>query len=194
MMRHKGFTLIELMIVVAVLGVIVTLAAPSMYEFILLQRLKSVNAQLNSDLQFARSEGASRNLPMNVRFEERNGASTCYVIYTGLVGTCNCLRTPVCSASGTEVRTVVHPANLRVRVAPANVLLPSGDLPNIIIFDPNNLSMNVTSADIVIRYPVDFAVETSIDTARTLRTVVTPAGRPTVCGPAGSTLGQTRCP
>lgn len=56
MRRVLGLTLIELMITIAVVGVLLALAAPSFYEFMLVQRLKGVNAELVTDLQLARSE------------------------------------------------------------------------------------------------------------------------------------------
>ena len=58
--RQRGFTLIELMVVVAVLGTLVMLVAPSFRDMILMQRLRGINAQVTTDMQFARSEAVSR--------------------------------------------------------------------------------------------------------------------------------------
>ncbi|MBL0296209.1 MAG: hypothetical protein IPQ21_03190 [Betaproteobacteria bacterium] len=64
----RPLTLVELMVVVAVVAIVLTLAAPSFRDFILLQRLKGINAQLVTDLQFARSEAVARGTLMRVQF------------------------------------------------------------------------------------------------------------------------------
>mgnify|MGYP003435327453 CR=1 FL=1 len=56
----RGLTIIELMIVVAVLGVLIALVAPSMRGMISTQRVRGVNAGLVTDLQYARGEAARR--------------------------------------------------------------------------------------------------------------------------------------
>ncbi|HRC39206.1 MAG TPA: prepilin-type N-terminal cleavage/methylation domain-containing protein, partial [Rubrivivax sp.] len=48
---QAAFTLVELMIAIAVVAVVLVLAAPSFRELIEMQRLRSVNAQLVTDLQ-----------------------------------------------------------------------------------------------------------------------------------------------
>lgn len=62
--RHHaehGFTLAELMIAIAILGIILGIAVPSMQSFILSQRISSASFELNSDLLYARSEATKRN-------------------------------------------------------------------------------------------------------------------------------------
>lgn len=65
-MRHatqhveQGFTLIELMITVAVLAITVALAAPSFKDLLAAQRLRSVAYDMTSDLVLARSEAVKR--------------------------------------------------------------------------------------------------------------------------------------
>ena len=59
--KQNGFTLAELMTVIAVLGIIVGIAVPSMQSFILNQRVRSASFDLNSDLLYARSEATKRN-------------------------------------------------------------------------------------------------------------------------------------
>ncbi len=61
MNRSHGFTIPELMLVVAVLGIAVTIAVPNMNAFILNNRLTSQLNMLASSLALARSEAIKRN-------------------------------------------------------------------------------------------------------------------------------------
>lgn len=61
MSKEKGFTLIELMIAIAILGVIVGLAAPAMGDFLIRQRVSSQANELMLALAFARSEAVKSN-------------------------------------------------------------------------------------------------------------------------------------
>lgn len=61
MQRTRGFTLIELMMAIALLGIIATLAAPSMANFVIRQRVSSQANELMLSLAFARSEAIKRN-------------------------------------------------------------------------------------------------------------------------------------
>lgn len=59
--KQHGFTLAELMTAIAILGIILGIAVPSMQSFILNQRVRSASFDLNSDLLYARSEATKRN-------------------------------------------------------------------------------------------------------------------------------------
>ena len=61
MQRFRGFTLIELLMAVALLGIIATLAAPSMTNFVIRQRVSSQANEMMLSLAFARSEALKRN-------------------------------------------------------------------------------------------------------------------------------------
>lgn len=57
---QQGFTLLELMVVIALSALVVGLAAPAMDQFVARQRLRSASYDLMSDLTLARSESLKR--------------------------------------------------------------------------------------------------------------------------------------
>ncbi len=58
--RHAGFTLIETMLVVAVLGIVLGLAIPNAMRFFNGQRIRGVRASLMADMAYARSLAIAR--------------------------------------------------------------------------------------------------------------------------------------
>src|SRR5450830_1885053 len=58
---QQGFTMAELLIVLAIVGILASLAAPSFSQFIKSQRIKSMATDLNASLSLARSEAVKRN-------------------------------------------------------------------------------------------------------------------------------------
>ena len=58
--RSQGFTLIELLVTVAILGIVAVIAAPSMQNFVLNNRIRAQTAALTSSLAFARTEAITR--------------------------------------------------------------------------------------------------------------------------------------
>lgn len=58
---QQGFTLTELLIAVAIIGILAGLAAPSFSDLIKSQRVKSMASDLNASLTLARSEAIKRN-------------------------------------------------------------------------------------------------------------------------------------
>ncbi len=58
--RDRGFTLVELMVTIAVFAIIVSLAVPSMQQMISSQRVRAVASDIASDLVIARNEAVKR--------------------------------------------------------------------------------------------------------------------------------------
>jgi type IV fimbrial biogenesis protein FimT len=191
--RHRGFTLVELMVVVALIVVLISLSAPSIRRLIDTQRVNSTNSQLVTDLQFARSEAASRNALVRVTFGS-NATVSCYTIYTynpniaSNLSRCDCLASPVCAVAGsTEIRTTRVPSDTGVKVTvPAN-------RPDEFAFDPVTGSLYKIPSDKEWD-PLDrFIVNTRISDELALRTMMAISGRPTVCAPPLSKMRTPAC-
>lgn len=64
--RARGFTLVEMAVVVGVLVLVVGLLAPSFVEFLASQQAKALSQDLVSDLLLARNEALKRNVNVAV--------------------------------------------------------------------------------------------------------------------------------
>lgn len=189
---QRAFTLVELIVAIAVIGVVLALALPSFFDYLLVQRLKSVNAQLVTDLMLARSEAVSRGTILRVNFGGDSN-TTCYTLYvnrydasTGVRCNCTLGAGAACGSSSAEVRTTQVARNLGVRVQ-----VPSGDSAVGFNHVTGSLIGIPTDQGVI---PVDtFTVETSINGGRLLRTTLGKTGRVTVCSVGGANLGAPAC-
>ena len=64
--RNRGFTLMELLITLAVVAIVASLAVPSFQNMIATQRVRSAANDLATALNFARSEAVKRNRVVTV--------------------------------------------------------------------------------------------------------------------------------
>ncbi len=210
----RAFTLVELMIVVALLAIVLTLAAPSFRDMIEMQRLRGTNAELVTDVQLARSEAASRGEVVAIAFNPNAAGGTCYTVQTwpdsvpppqlGGVA-CDCAQPAGsrCVAPMREIRTVVVASNTRVRVEPVAATPPPPDpstaAVETVLFNPATGGIqayaNAPGGGGMTEVNQAWA-ETSLQRAGTppkLRTMVGRTGRPSVCSPGGLVSGVTPC-
>lgn len=178
--RAHGFTLIELMVVVALTAIVIGLVGPSMRELLAVKRVQSINAEMMTDLQYARTEAVRRNQSVVVQFQS-NGTMTCYVVtaISAAVGKCNCLETPgsACKAGWEEIKTVQIPRTADVTLA------ASSSMSTLVRFE----KLAGTSL------PGDFQVDVVSSLRGQLRTGINPAGLPSVCSPDGSVTQVPKC-
>jgi type IV fimbrial biogenesis protein FimT len=168
----RGFTLIELMIVVAITGIVMATAAPSFNGLIDTQRIDGIATQMASDLQFARSEAVLRNEGVRVSFRPE---AACYVIHTGAATQCRCNATGSthCEGDAQALKTVALDAAQRVSLQ-ANV--PS------MVFDPQHGTATPTAT-----------VRITGVQGRAVHQVVNLMGRVRSCSPQAAVSGYRAC-
>ncbi len=172
--RRRGFTLIEACVVLAVVAVIASAAAPSMQNLLDARRLDGTATQLATDIQFTRTEAVARNRPLRLSFHATAGGS-CYVIHTGHADQCACPAPgpAECSGGALQIRTVTIAAADRVALQ-ANVAS--------VLFDPLHGTSTPTGTLRVIG-----------GDGRAIHHVINIMGRVRSCSPQAAVPGYHAC-
>ena len=106
--RLAGFTIIELMMTMVILGVVVTLAVPSFNNFALKNRVNGASTEIQLSLLLARSEAVKRNSTVSITSANTAAWTQGWnVTYVDVGGTTRTLKT---QAAYTGSMTVTGPA------------------------------------------------------------------------------------
>lgn len=187
--RSRGFTLIELMVVIAVLAIMLALAAPSFADFFQRYRLRGAADKVVTLLASARAEAVMRNRNVSIDFKG-GGANWCVGAnatpepatpgdaVTGSVS-CDCTVANSCKLSNDRVLTVSAGELNGVSIV---------TLPATMVFNRRNGAMD----------PLGATAQTSMkspDSKYTLQLDVSALGRATLCVPDGepSMAGFSTC-
>jgi len=131
MRRQAGFTIVEMMLVVLIIGILSALAVPSMRSLIRTQQVKTISFDVFASLTLARSEALKRNVSVTMA-PGGGGWATGWTV-TDANG--NVLRTQQYSSSNASI-TLTGPANvvynssgrLTAGAVPAPFVLTSNDI------------------------------------------------------------------
>jgi len=168
-----GFTLIELMVALAVTGVVLALSIPTFETFLQRRRVEGLSAQLVNDLQFARAATLARSDALRLAFPTL-AAGSGYLIHTGAAGTCTCRgEQPQCSTPADLLRGVCLAAEASVQVH-ANV--------SALLVDPRQGTVSPTGS-----------IEVDSPQGGALRHIVNIMGRTRLCAVRGRFAGVPVC-
>ncbi len=101
---ESGFTLVELMIVVTIIGVVAALAAPSYQRTIEKNQLKQAVESLKADMQFARTEAIKRSADVYVSRKQGNDGAWCYGLS---LSNCDCTETVTTESDYCSIKRVL---------------------------------------------------------------------------------------
>lgn len=163
-----GFTLVEMMVTIAVAAILIAMAVPSFSGIAERNRLRNVAEKLRSDLKLAHSEALRRDLPVFLTFKNVSGGATwCYGLSQG--APCDC------AAGACELdpgaSTNVSNAAYRGVTMPD---LPYAGTAGALTFSPARPTLSADSAAFF------------SPSGKEARVVIASNGRVRLCSPAGS--------
>lgn len=161
---QRGFTLVEMMVVVAVLGIMLTIAIPSFTEMMDSSRTRRAADAISAFLVNAKSEAIKQNTTVRVVFQsESSGATWCAGMTTAT--TCDCTAGN-CTIGG--VARILGGASYK------NIVLNNPADGAAFSFTPLRGTVNSGNAQV------------QSDNGLQVRVVVTGTGRIRLCSPSGS--------
>lgn len=174
--RLRGFTLIELIITIAVMAILISVAIPSFTDFMDRYRLQNAARELHADLQFARSESVKRN--RRVRLVFTTGSTWSYTMaWLDTAGT------------ATTLKTVSQAQFTGTQIAGTN--FNSSSTARTIVFNPQRGSVEDAANP-----PVPITTgRVAFRSARGKQACVhvNLLGRPNICSPSGTNGGFPTC-
>ncbi len=100
--KKNGFTLIEMMVSIAVMAIIATSVVPAFNDMKEKHKIRGAVETISSDFQLARSEAIKTNQAVSLSFSGIGGTNWCYGINDS--SGCNCSVNNACQVDGNTVR------------------------------------------------------------------------------------------
>lgn len=175
--RDRGYTLIEMVTVLALVGIVTAWALPSFDSFLQRRRIEGLSSQLVNDLQWLKVQALGRGetvrLALPAITTEQAGGG--YLIHTGPAGACQCQgERPSCADTARLLRGVCLGAPGGGMQLRANV--------GSILVDPRQSTFSPTGS-----------IDVQSTQGGSLRHVVNIMGRVRLCAARGRFAGVPAC-
>lgn len=173
--RTRGLTLLETMCACSVLAVALGVVAPGMRAWQDRQSLLGTAAELETDLQFARSAAVARHETVRFAIQPLGTGGSCYMVHTGLPRQCVCTGqgTASCQGGGEVLRLVELPAQGAVHIGRHGLSLA---------FDGHRGTVTPTAT-----------IQLMDDQGTAIHQIVNLMGRVRSCSPLGAVSGIRAC-
>lgn len=183
MNKSRGFTLVELIIAIAIVGILSSLAVPAFREMIASMNVRSTAESFSLGLQLARSEAVKRNSRTSFGFSPAGRWEVCASVSTTTGYTC---------PTGDSVQ--IKDAN----EASQNVVIASTPTDST-LSTFTGLGRQYTDATSALNNPDGTAQVTTVDfssavTSRTYRVIISSAGSVRLCDPSLPSGNVKACP
>lgn len=182
--RH-GFTMVEMMVTVAVIAVLLLVAAPSLADMLSRYRVELAANELKTNIALARTEVGLRARTVALEFKQGNEGSCYTMSVIGTVsGRCDCTKGAgsACRGQQPELKTVTLARGSGVTLSPS-ATWPDSYSVNYLRLDPPRITAD----------PADFAVLIKGSRAGQLLIKLNPLGRISTCTPDRSMPGYEPC-
>jgi type IV fimbrial biogenesis protein FimT len=167
----RGFTLIELMVTLAVAAILLALAVPSFKSLIDKYKLTSAVDTLYSDFQFARGEAIRNN--QNVYISFQSGTAWCYGMVLGNAA-CSCSQTTASASDYCGLKLVSAGGSNNVSIPGASSITFNANQTG---FEPaRGITLNGNTGYVMLQSGLGLQARVNLSVL----------GRISVCSPAGS--------
>jgi type IV fimbrial biogenesis protein FimT len=197
-MSQRGFTLIELMVGLAITVILILLSLPSMTSYYQNSKISNATQNYAAGLQLARAEAIRRNLPVDFMLTDAAiGAGNNANVATAVNGRNWVVRfQDPASAPGIftqiEAKSAIEGANQAAGSVPSVNVVSANTVGGVVTFNGFGGTTTAVPVTLDITNPTGGACAEVLGPMRCLRVLAEPGGRVRVCDPAISTLGDSR--